>query len=130
MHQGFEMNFDEAAAFARNWIDDWNRADLDAVLAHYADNVTFRSPYVSKVLAGKTAVVGKEELREYWSAGIRRAKLFFRFKEIILDSEANLLAIIYEATIAEKNHDACEIMRFNPAGLVSSSEAYYGVQST
>jgi len=123
------MSFEEAAVFARNWIDDWNRADLSAVLAHYADNVTFISPYVGKVL-GKRAAVGKDELREYWSAGLRRATLFFTFKEIILDSQANLLAIIYEATIDGKTHDACEIMRFNPAGLVSSSEAYYGVQST
>jgi ketosteroid isomerase-like protein len=33
-------------AFAREWVDAWNRRDLPAVLGRYADDVRFVSPMV------------------------------------------------------------------------------------
>ena len=35
------MNHDEAAAFAEQWAKDWNNHDVEAVLAHFADDVVF-----------------------------------------------------------------------------------------
>ena len=39
-----------AEAFARDWIDAFNRHDLEAVLSHYADDVEFSSPVVTEIL--------------------------------------------------------------------------------
>jgi ketosteroid isomerase-like protein len=38
------VNHDEAAAFAGQWVEDWNNHDVEAVLAHFTDDVVFTSP--------------------------------------------------------------------------------------
>jgi ketosteroid isomerase-like protein len=38
--------------FAHEWIGAWNSRDLERILAHYADDVVFRSPMAAKVLPG------------------------------------------------------------------------------
>ena len=38
------MNRAEIEAFVVGWIDAWNRRDIDAVPAHFADGVTFHEP--------------------------------------------------------------------------------------
>ena len=40
------MTHDEALAWAERWIDDWNRRDVEAVLADFADDIEFCSPLV------------------------------------------------------------------------------------
>src|SRR5258708_3069473 len=42
---------EQAAAFGRDWIDAWNRHDLDAILSHYDDAVVFCSPFVAPIAA-------------------------------------------------------------------------------
>lgn len=35
-----------AERFAKDWVDAWNRHDLEAVLSHYADDFEMSSPYI------------------------------------------------------------------------------------
>ena len=61
-----------AHAFVRDWVDSWNRHDVDAVLAHFADEVTFTSPVAARIVEGSEGVIrGKQALRACWTAGIR-----------------------------------------------------------
>lgn len=57
----------QADALAQEWIEAWNRHDIDAVLTHYSDDVIFTSPFAIE-FAGKEdgTVHGKKELRAYW----------------------------------------------------------------
>lgn len=67
------MDHDFADRFARDWEADWNSRDLDRVLAHYADDVTFQSPLIARFTGDETGIVrGKEALRAYWAEGLRR----------------------------------------------------------
>jgi hypothetical protein len=60
-----------AAGFVRDWESDWNAHDLDALLAHYADEVVFTSPVAARVLADSDGVCrGKAALRAYWATGL------------------------------------------------------------
>jgi hypothetical protein len=62
----------EAAAFAEEWSAAWNRRDVDAVLAHFHDDVVFTSPYAAEFVPGSVGVVrGKAALREYWCTAIK-----------------------------------------------------------
>jgi hypothetical protein len=62
---------DTARAFVDQWLADWNAHDLDALLAHYADDVVFTSPLAARLLPGSGGVArGKAALREYWTAGL------------------------------------------------------------
>src|SRR3954453_4541104 len=52
---------------AHDWYAAWNTHDLDAVLAHYADDVGFVSPFAAALNASPDGVVtGKPALRAYW----------------------------------------------------------------
>jgi hypothetical protein len=61
----------EALAFAEQWAKDWNAHDVDALLAHFAEDVVFTSPVAIRVLGGDGVIRGREQLRTYWSEGIR-----------------------------------------------------------
>jgi hypothetical protein len=65
------MDQTEAQAFAEQWVSDWNAHDVDALLAHFTDDVVFTSPVAIRVLGGDGIIRGKEALRKYWSEGIR-----------------------------------------------------------
>jgi hypothetical protein len=64
------MDVAEARAFTEQWVRDWNAHDVDALLAHFTDDVVFTSPMAVRLL-GDGVVRGKEALRKYWSEGIR-----------------------------------------------------------
>jgi ketosteroid isomerase-like protein len=60
-----------AQQFARDWIHAWNSHDLDAILSHYAPNVTLTSPVVAQLLNLPHATIeGKDALRGYFSRGL------------------------------------------------------------
>jgi hypothetical protein len=65
------MDVAEAQAFTEQWVKDWNAHDVDALLAHFTDDVVFTSPTAVRLLGGDGVVRGKEALRRYWSEGIR-----------------------------------------------------------
>ena len=56
--------------FANQWISDWNGRDVEAVLAHFSENVVFTSPR-AKAIMGSLRVEGKSRLREYWTESNR-----------------------------------------------------------
>ncbi len=66
------MDHVTAQAFARQWVEDWNAHDIDALLEHFADDVVFTSPVAVRIFGGDGVIRGKEALRKYWSEGIRR----------------------------------------------------------
>jgi hypothetical protein len=67
------MNSTDALAFVENWLEAWNRHDLEAVLGHFADEVVFTSPVARQLLAGSDGVIrGKPALRGYFAEGLRR----------------------------------------------------------
>jgi hypothetical protein len=69
--EGQVVSTPEAAGFADEWCAAWNRHDVEAVLAHFHDDVVFTSPYAAEFVPGSAGVVrGKAALREYWCAAL------------------------------------------------------------
>jgi hypothetical protein len=59
--------------FADEWVRAWNDHDVEAVLAHFHDDVFFTSPIAAQVLPETGGVVhGKEALRHYWTTALAR----------------------------------------------------------
>jgi ketosteroid isomerase-like protein len=120
------MNRTEAHEFAENWISAWNRRDVDAVLAHYAENVKFVSPKAA-TFVGNPVVNGKKALSRYWHVALEKiAKIEFKLDQIVWDSESNELVIFYEAKLNGVYSRACESMKFDSSGRQVSGEAMYG----
>lgn len=62
------------SATAASWLAAWNAHDLDAILAHYTDDVEFRSPLVVKLLGDPSGTVrGKEALQAYFARALEAA---------------------------------------------------------
>jgi ketosteroid isomerase-like protein len=114
------MTGDETRAFAREWIEAWNSRDVERVLAHYADDIVFLSPYALKV-AGAGRVVGKAALRAYWTKALAGlADLRFELVEA-LDGH-DCATILYTNQRGQRVAETCE---FGGDGLVVRSFACY-----
>ena len=120
------MTHEGAQRFASRWAESWNRRDVEAVLEHFHDEVTFTSP-TALVVVGSAKVQGKPALRDYWNTAMQRiASLRFIVDRIAWDAESGELAIIYTATIDGNSRRVSENLKFDGAGFVVSAEVFHG----
>ena len=114
------FSHDAAEAFAANWLDAWNRHDINAILSHYADDVVFLSP-VAEQRVGNGRVVGRDALGRYWSAGLSQQPLLqFELEKVLTGFET--------ITICYRNHrgqSVAETFEFNQSGKVVRAYACY-----
>ncbi len=116
------MDADSAQQFASAWVKAWNDHDLDAILAHYAEDVVFHSPRIRMVTGNDVDfVTGKPALRAYWAGALERLRsLFFEIDQVLPGS--NALTILYTN---ERSQHVAETFVFNAAGKVERSIAAY-----
>ena len=81
---------DDPAAFAARWCAAWNAHDLDAVLAHFHEDVVFTSPVAAKLLPETGGrIAGKAALHAYWEEGLRRIPaLHFTVEQVFAGMDA------------------------------------------
>jgi len=121
------MTAEQARAFAEQWARNWNARDVEAVLAHFAEDVVFSSP-VALVVTGQASVVGKSALRTYWRRALEgHSALSFKVQNILWDQETRELAIIYDREIDERHDRGAETLTFGDSDLIVRGEAFYGV---
>lgn len=112
---------DFAHRFAAAWIDAWNRHDLDAILAHYADDFTMHSPLIAQfagVSSGRLS--GKAAVGAYWAGALRRLpQLHFHLLHVFCGVDSLLLH--YQGA----RGPAAEWFEFGPNGKVIQAAAHY-----
>ena len=60
-----------ARELASHWVQAWNSHDLDAIMAHYDDNVVLVSPVAARILDDLSGMVsGKPALRSYFKRAL------------------------------------------------------------
>ncbi|MAS32978.1 MAG: DUF4440 domain-containing protein [Anaerolineaceae bacterium] len=68
------ITLDEAHEIAQAWINAWNTRDLDAIMAHYAEDIVFWSPLIVKRLGLESGTIqDKAQLRRYFAQGLETA---------------------------------------------------------
>lgn len=115
-----------AMAFAQDWIEAWNRHDLDAVLDLFTRDFEFCSPYIIK-LAGEAGgcLLGPETVRRYWETGLARIpNLHFRLIEVL--AGVNSLTIYY----AGHRGPVAETFHLDGNGKAFKAIACYSVSTT
>ena len=121
-----QMTYDAMMRFAEDWVAAWNRRDVDAVLAHFAEEAQFTSP-VARSVVGRAVLRNKQELADYWRGALSRiATLEFRLDHAAWDERQRELVVVYEANLNGERKRACETMRFDAAGRQIAGEAMYG----
>ena len=117
------MDFAFAETFASQWLDAWNAHDLDAILSHFSEEVTFTSPIARQIVDGSDGVVrGKPALRSYWHEGLRRSpELHFEIEGLYVG--VNTLVIHY------RNHSGGlvnEVLTFDGPLVIEGHATYLG----
>ena len=118
-----QITEEDARRIAGEWIDAWNRHDLDAILDHYADDIVSVSPLaIERLGVPDGAVRGKEQLRDYFSRGIAPGStLHFTLQRVLLG--AGGMAIYYTR---ENGKHCVDVMTLNDTGKVTSARVFYG----
>ncbi|MBB5515471.1 ketosteroid isomerase-like protein [Rubricella aquisinus] len=104
--------------FARDWEAAWNAHDLDRIMAHYTDDIVFRS---RKAIAhtGTGALRGKADLRRYWAAALnQQPDLRFRVQSVL--GGHDMAVIVY---LNHRDVLAAETLYFREDGLVEQAAA-------
>jgi ketosteroid isomerase-like protein len=103
-------------AFAQSWLAAFNAHDLDAILAHYAEDVEHSSPTVVRLLAEPSGVVrGKAALRTYFAKALGSAGPGSRFDLRRAYVGAHGVTLLYDRTGGKL---VAETFWFDERGLV------------
>jgi hypothetical protein len=111
-----------ARRVATEWFEAWNGHDLDAVLAHYADDVEFTSPFAVE-LAGRAdgTLHGIEELRAYFGRALA-AFPELRFTDLRVAVGVSSVTLCYRSV---RELEAAETLFFGLDGRIVRVLAHY-----
>jgi hypothetical protein len=116
------MDQHRAERFAEQWYAAWNAHDLNAILAHYADDVEMVSPLVSVLTGtGENTITGKDALRNYFAAGLEKYPAL-HFEPIDLFVGVDSLVLHYRSA---GGNLAAEVVVLDSQDKVSRYFAHY-----
>lgn len=112
----------DTTAFCRQWVQAWNSLDVDAVLAHFHDDVVFTSPVAAEMYPETAGVIrGKADLRRYWAGALQRIPdLHFVVEDVYRGIDT--VVINYRN---QKGGLVNEVLRFNDDGFVIEGHGTY-----
>jgi hypothetical protein len=110
-----------ALQFSREWAAAWNARDVEAVLAHFHNDVVFVSPVAQKIgFASDGIVRGKDALRRYWRAALAiNPALHFTLKDAFEGVET--IAILFTN---QDGTDRLEVLRFRDNLVIEGHGAF------
>lgn len=118
----FALRPEDLRARAVDWIDAWNRRDLEAILAHYADDVAVCSPRVVERLGAADGWLrGKAALRDDFARGLRNAALRFELVDVTVGVGA--MTVVYRRENGALVTDCAEL---DAEGRIVRMIACYG----
>lgn len=120
------MTQEHALEFATGWTEAWNRRDVEAVLALFAEDAEFVSPKAQQFV-GRAALKGKAEIRNYWETALTKIDdLRFTLDSVFVGPAERQAAILYSSRLNGRTSRAIEMLTFNEHALVVRGEAFYG----
>ncbi|MGO9956006.1 MAG: nuclear transport factor 2 family protein [Solirubrobacteraceae bacterium] len=121
------MDHTEANDFVRSWLEAWNAHDVEAVMAHFAEDVTFTSPVAARIVNGSQGVVrGKAALRNYWREGLARIP-DLRFELVGVYLGVDTIVINYRN---QNGGLVSEVLRFHGPLVVEGHGTYLGADAS
>jgi hypothetical protein len=100
----------DRTAFGDAWVRAWNAHDVEAVLAHFRDDVVFTSPVAARLLPETAGVVrGKAAVRAYWTTAL----------ELLPDLHFDLIGVYQGESLVvinyrnERGHLVNEVLMFD-----------------
>jgi 2-hydroxychromene-2-carboxylate isomerase len=115
------LSHEAARRSATAWVNAWNHRDLDAIVAHYADDVQVCSPRVLERTGSRDGWLrGKDALRAYFALGLTIPGLHFDLVDVTVGIGA--MTVIYRRETGVLVTDTCEL---NAEGRIVRMVACY-----
>lgn len=112
-----------AERFATEWVEAWNRRDLDRVLSHYDEGIVTSSPMIVQVVGEPSGTLtGKKAVGAYWAKALTLLP-DLHFKLLATLVGVNSITLYYKGA---QGRPAAEVLHFGPGGKVVNSFAHYG----
>ena len=107
---------------ARSWIAAWNARDLEAILAHYADDVVFTADTVKRRWERADGrLAGKAELRKHFERGLEISpQLKFELEAVFYGPDG--YAVLYRR---ENGNRVIDAVVLNADGKACQGRAFY-----
>ena len=116
-----DLTQNTAQTKAQNWVDAWNNRDLDAVMMHYADDVSVCFQLVKRRLNKSDGWLhGKSALRDYFAVGMGNPDLQFTLKSVYVGVQS--MSMVYAR---ENGIQVVDTMELNADGLTTRMVACY-----
>ena len=110
-----------AEHFASDWIDSWNKHDLNRILSHYTDDFEMFSPFIKKIADEASGTLkGKDKIGAYWAKALEMNPAL-HFELITTLFGVNSITLYYKGS----RGFSAEVFHINFAGLVEKSYAHY-----
>ena len=115
----------------RHWDEGWNAGDPATIMAPFAADVVFSSPFVPRLTGdpAKTTIGGHDALRAYVEAALRRTPgIRYTLDATYAGTDAVVLAYTCHLPDGTVKHGA-DSMRVNAAGQVTEWRCHYSRES-
>jgi hypothetical protein len=117
------------AELRRHWEDGWNRADAATIMAPFAEDVVFSSPFVPKLVGDPsvTAIVGRAALERYVADSLQRAP---GIRYTVDATYVGLDGIVLAYTVHRPDgtdKTGADWMRLDAAGHISEWRCHYAI---
>jgi ketosteroid isomerase-like protein len=116
----------DGPAFAAAWAAAWNAHDVEAVLAHFSDDVVFTSPIARQLLEGSDGVIrGKAALRDYWTRALGLIP-DLRFEVLGVYAGVDVLVVNYRN---QRGNLVSEVLQFDGPLVIAGHGTYLGTDA-
>jgi hypothetical protein len=120
------------AELGRHWEQGWNGGDVDAIIAPFADDVVFSSPFVSKLTGDerKTTIDGRDALRAYVEQALERAG-DVRYSLDGAFAGTDTVVLVYRCHLPDgRTQPGADTMRVDRHGKVIEWRCHYATDPT
>jgi hypothetical protein len=127
------MDAEAATALARAWDDGWNGEDVERIMAPFADDVVFSSPFVHRIGddPSATSIVGTDALRAYVTGALTRTPgIRYRVDNVHLGPDSVILDYTVSFPDGRPDTIGADFLRVDGDGLVTEWRSHYPVAFT
>ncbi|MBD2705331.1 nuclear transport factor 2 family protein [Spirosoma sp. BT702] len=121
------MTQEQALHFADEWIGAFNAHDLDAIMAHYADELEFYSPFIPLLTFNETGcITSKGDLERYFQVGLSTyPDLHFTLHHVFVGMHT---MVLYYTSV--NGRLASEVFQLNERGQAQKVFCHYTLDNS
>jgi hypothetical protein len=111
----------------RHWLEGWNGEDVDLIMAPYAEDVVFSSPFVTRITGdpAKATIEGKAALTDYVDAALKRTPgIRYSLDATYVGNDA--IVILYTASLPDgSTKTGADLMGVDGDGQIVDWRCHY-----